>query len=203
MKTQLFYSILFTLGVLTATTGCKEPSRDGQNWPPGTSRLAETGPGNTISSGENANSVGEGPIPLSTNWNQSEMNQDRESLAAYSIHFAFDSGAIRDSDHTNLQAVASVLQQKPNSKLLIEGNCDERGTEEYNRSLGERRALSSREALARLGVNPMRIATISYGKDKPADPDHTGDAWAKNRRDDYVLLLPIMATNSENVSYDP
>ena len=76
------------------------------------------------------------------------------------------------------------------TKLLIEGNCDERGTEEYNRALGERRALAAREALAKLGIDPMRIRTISYGKDKPADPGHDEAAWAKNRRDDFVLLHP-------------
>ena len=78
----------------------------------------------------------------------------------------------------------------PSTKLLIEGNCDERGTEEYNRSLGERRALAAREALAKLGVDPMRIETRSFGKDKPVDPGHDESAWAKNRRDDFVLLHP-------------
>jgi outer membrane protein OmpA-like peptidoglycan-associated protein len=65
----------------------------------------------------------------------------------------------------------------PNDKLLIEGNCDERGTEEYNRALGERRALAAREALAKAGVSPDRIRTISYGKDKPVDPGHDESAW--------------------------
>ncbi len=71
--------------------------------------------------------------------------------------------------------------------LIIEGNCDERGTEEYNRSLGERRALALREALSNAGIDPQRIRTISYGKDKPADPGHDESAWAKNRRGDFVL----------------
>ena len=71
------------------------------------------------------------------------------------------------------------MKSDANAKLLIEGNCDDRGTEEYNRSLGERRALAAREALAKLGVSPDRIRTISYGKDKPADPGHDEAAWAK------------------------
>ena len=94
------------------------------------------------------------------------------------------------SEKANLQSVAAALSADANAKLLIEGNCDERGTEEYNRSLGERRALAAREALAKLGVDPMRIRTISYGKDKPVDPGHDEAAWAKNRRDDFVLLHP-------------
>jgi len=127
-------------------------------------------------------------------WDPSNYNQNRDALAADSIHFAFDSAVIRDSDQANLQAIAQQLQANPNDKLMIEGNCDERGTEEYNRALGERRALAAREALAALGVSPDRIRTISYGKDKPVDPGHDEDAWSKNRRDDFVLLEPKMGT---------
>jgi peptidoglycan-associated lipoprotein len=86
--------------------------------------------------------------------------------------------------------VAQALAADPNTKLLVEGNCDERGTEEYNRALGERRALAAREALAKLGVDPKRIRTESFGKDKPADTGHDEAAWQKNRRDDFVLLHP-------------
>ena len=118
------------------------------------------------------------------------MIQDREALAANSIHFAFDSAAIRSSDKSNLEAVAAALKSDPNLKLQIEGNCDDRGTEEYNRSLGERRALAAREALAKDGVDPSRVRTISFGKDKPVDTGHDEAAWSKNRRDDFVLLHP-------------
>jgi len=118
------------------------------------------------------------------------LPEDRQALEAYTIHFAFDSAVIRGSERTKLQAVASALNSNPSDKLLIEGNCDERGTEEYNRALGERRALAARQALAGLGVDPSRVRTISYGKDKPVDPGHDESAWVKNRRDDFVLLHP-------------
>ena len=118
------------------------------------------------------------------------MNADRAALAAYTIHFAYDSSVIRKSEQASLQSVAQALAADSSTKLLVEGNCDERGTEEYNRSLGERRALAAREALAKLGVAPMRIRTESFGKDKPADPGHDEAAWQKNRRDDFVLLQP-------------
>jgi len=118
------------------------------------------------------------------------MNADRAALAANTIHFAFDSSVIRTSEKSNLAQVAQALSADPSARLLIEGNCDERGTEEYNRSLGERRALAAREALAKLGVDPMRIETRSFGKDKSVDPGHDESAWAKNRRDDFVLLHP-------------
>ncbi len=118
------------------------------------------------------------------------LNQDRAALAADTVHFAYDSAAIRKTEQSNLQSVAQVLGADNNLKLLIEGNCDERGTEEYNRSLGERRALAAREALAKLGIDPSRVRTISYGKDKPADPGHDEAAWKQNRRDEFVLLHP-------------
>jgi peptidoglycan-associated lipoprotein len=82
------------------------------------------------------------------------------------------------------------LKANPAAKLRIEGNCDERGTEEYNRALGDHRALAAREALAKDGIDPERIQTQSFGKDKPADTGHDESAWAKNRRDEFVLLTP-------------
>lgn len=116
------------------------------------------------------------------------MNQDRAALAQQTVLFAFDSAAIRPSEQAKIDAVAAALTSDPTAKLLIEGNADERGTEEYNRSLGERRALAAREALATRGIDPNRIATRSYGEDRPADPGHNDTAWSKNRRDEFVLL---------------
>jgi peptidoglycan-associated lipoprotein len=130
---------------------------------------------------------GGGELPT---WDPSMMNQDREKLAAYTVHFKFDSAVVQDSEQANVAGVGQALTTDPNAKLLIEGNCDERGTEEYNRSLGERRALALREALARDGIDPMRIRTISYGKDKPVDPGHDEAAWAKNRRGEFVWCTP-------------
>ena len=118
------------------------------------------------------------------------MIQDTTTLAPDTIHFAYDSAVIRDSEQANLQAVAAALTSDPSTKLLIQGNCDERGTEEYNRALGERRALAAREALAKLGIDPMRVRTISFGKDKPVASGHSDAAWSQNRRDDFVLLHP-------------
>ena len=132
------------------------------------------------------------PQPLAENgpFDPDKWNQDRSALAAYTVHFAFDSAVIRDSEKNNLTQVAAALQSDATANLMIEGDCDERGTEEYNRSLGERRAEAAREALVGMGVDANRIHTISYGKDKPEDPGHDEAAWSKNRRDDFVLLHP-------------
>jgi peptidoglycan-associated lipoprotein len=131
-----------------------------------------------------------GPIATSTDWDPANTIQDRSALAAYTVHFKFDSAVVQDSEQANITAVAAALTADPSVKLLIEGNCDERGTEEYNRALGERRALALREALAKGGIDPARIRTISYGKDKPVDTGHDEDAFAKNRRGDFVLCHP-------------
>ena len=103
------------------------------------------------------------------------------------VYFDFDSAKIRPSEMSKLEAVAAAMKGN-NKKLVIEGYCDERGTAEYNRALGERRAQAAREELVRMGVDAGRISTISYGKERPADPGHDEASWAKNRRDEFVLL---------------
>ena len=115
---------------------------------------------------------------------------DREKLAAYTVHFKFDSAVVEGSEQANIASVAEALKADANAKLLIEGHCDERGTEEYNRALGERRADALREALVKLGVSADRIATRSFGKDKPVDPGHNEAAFSKNRRGEFILLHP-------------
>jgi peptidoglycan-associated lipoprotein len=113
-----------------------------------------------------------------------------EILQAQTIHFDYDKSAIKSTDESKLEEVANYMKSNPSHAVRVEGNCDERGTEEYNRSLGERRALAAREYLARLGVDPGRVVTISYGQDRPVDTGHAEAAWSKNRRDDFVVLTP-------------
>ena len=178
---KLIHLLAFALAITLAATGCKHKPVGVTPIPRGREGMvADVGPGGTVPGGGPTAGLGE----------FEGMAMDRDALAAYTIHFAYDSAAIRHSEQSNLQAVATALKADPGTKLLIEGNCDERGTEEYNRALGERRALAAREALAKQGVDPSRVRTISYGKDKPVDPGHDEAAWAKNRRDDFVLLHP-------------
>jgi peptidoglycan-associated lipoprotein len=195
MKTTFVYSLALALAVSLAATGCRHkpinvtPMSRGMTPPPITEPSPTTlPPGPTIPGGEQPVQVGGGPLAGAEEFEG--MIADRAALAAYTIHFAYDSSVIRKNEQASLQSVAQALAADPNTKLLIEGNCDERGTEEYNRALGERRALAAREALAKLGVDPMRIRTESFGKDKPADTGHDEAAWQKNRRDDFVLLHP-------------
>ena len=133
---------------------------------------------------------GPGVLPTSTEFDPSTMNQDRAALAPFTVHFKYDSYVVQDNEQSKLAAVAQALSSDMNAKLLIEGNCDERGTDEYNRTLGEHRALALREALQKNGLDAGRVRTISYGRDKPVDTGHTEAAHAKNRRGDFVLLHP-------------
>jgi peptidoglycan-associated lipoprotein len=116
--------------------------------------------------------------------------QDAQTLKADTVYFDFDSSVLKAAEKAKVAAVADYLKANSAAAVKVEGNCDERGTEEYNRSLGERRALAVREELINLGIDPTRVDTISYGKDKPAVPGHDESAWKQNRRDDFVVLTP-------------
>ena len=104
------------------------------------------------------------------------------------MHFQYDSAVVQDKEQAHLANVAQALSSDASAFLLIEGHCDERGTEEYNRALGDRRAGSLREALAHNGVDAQRITTISYGKDRPVDKGTSEAAHARNRRGEFILL---------------
>jgi peptidoglycan-associated lipoprotein len=111
-----------------------------------------------------------------------------ESKLLKDIHFDFDKYDIRPGDTEILKENGTLLKKYPKVKIQIEGHCDERGTVEYNLALGERRANSTKKYLTSLGISPDRISTISYGKEKPLDPGHNEEAWAKNRRAHTIIL---------------
>ena len=103
------------------------------------------------------------------------------------IHFDYDNSFIRDDAKPILGKVAEYMKKNPGAKLQVEGHCDERGTSEYNVALGERRASAAAKYLKNLGVAGNRLSTISYGEERPFDPGHTENAWAKNRRAVFVV----------------
>ena len=101
------------------------------------------------------------------------------------VHFDYDSYGLRSDARAVLKENAAKILQVPGVMVQIEGHCDERGTQEYNFVLGEKRALATREYLINLGVSGDRLVTISYGEEDPVDPGHTESAWAKNRRCEF------------------
>ena len=103
------------------------------------------------------------------------------------VLFDFDKFSLKPEGRDTLKGLAAWLTKNKGKSVLIEGNCDERGTTEYNLALGERRAKEAMKYLVELGIDAKRIKTISYGKERPLDPGHTEEAWAKNRRDHFVV----------------
>lgn len=103
------------------------------------------------------------------------------------VFFGFDSSELDDEARAIAERLAVWMQENPSATVTIEGNCDERGTREYNLALGERRANSVRDYLVALGVNPSRLSTISFGKERPAVLGSNEYAWAQNRRDFFKV----------------
>ncbi len=105
------------------------------------------------------------------------------------VYFDFDKSDLRQDARDVLSKNAElILKSFPNAKIQIAGNCDERGSAEYNLALGERRAKSAQKYLITLGVKAENLSTISYGKEKPAVVGNDEAAWAKNRRDEFVVI---------------
>ncbi|PWB75440.1 peptidoglycan-associated lipoprotein Pal [candidate division GN15 bacterium] len=104
------------------------------------------------------------------------------------VYFDFDKYNLRPDAKASLDANYALLKEFPNVIIKIEGNCDERGTVEYNLSLGEKRARAAMDYLVGLGIAANRISIISYGKERPAVEGHNEAAWAKNRRDEFRVI---------------
>ena len=203
---HLIFTNLLGLGLVLALggTGCKHPQkpvtpiqgqstaiRGGPMAPP--IDLGNRIPGDNPSSNSTIPQIPANPDGSIKHGDLGDFEgraMDREAFKAYTILFDFDKSAIKPGEMSKIESVADYLKKNPKDYVLIEGHCDERGTEEYNRALGERRALAAREKLAAMGVGAERVRTLSYGEDKPADPGHDDAAWSKNRRCEFVRLLP-------------
>ena len=138
----------------------------------------------------------EGGHPLSqipTDW--TTRQRDINTFKGETVYFDFDRSNVKTAEKAKIETVANFLKDPAHAgdDLVVEGNCDERGTEQYNLALGDRRALSVREALIALGISADKIHTVSFGLSHPAVIGHNEAAWSKNRRDDFVLVLPAQA----------
>jgi len=103
-----------------------------------------------------------------------------------SIYFEFDSAVLSPDARSALQSFFDSAQNRPDTRVRIEGNCDERGTREYNLALGQRRADAARIYLVQLGLDGSRVSTLSYGNERPRAMGHDAESWRENRRDDLV-----------------
>lgn len=110
-----------------------------------------------------------------------------QQLTSVIIHFAFDSYELTEESRAVLALKANIMRKYTDVSVVIEGHCDERGTEEYNLALGERRARAAYEHLVILGVDPQRMSIVSFGEERPINPAHNETAWAENRRAEFVV----------------
>lgn len=104
------------------------------------------------------------------------------------IYFDFDKDDIRDDQRATLDAKVPILDANPNAHIRIGGHCDDRGSDEYNLALGQRRSASAKRYLVSRGIAESRIETVSFGKERPAVQGENEDAWAKNRRDEFEII---------------
>jgi len=163
----LTFSVCLALAVMIAP-GCKTKNPEIETTTPPTTRT-DTGRGTDEQPRLDLDSIFFGPSGLKP------------------VYFDFDKSDIRPDAAETLKANAEIMKKYPDTNFLIQiaGHCDERGTQEYNLALGERRALAVRDYLRNLGISGDRLVTISYGEEFPADPGHNEAAWAKNRRAEF------------------
>jgi peptidoglycan-associated lipoprotein len=212
LKLVTTFAIAATL--MVGVTGCKKMPKNVTNIPRtgappiqddpsrinlGSGSQGNTPRGNTLGTDPNANganTTGSTTLPpfdpdKASNLGSRPAGADnREILKSETVYFDYDKASVKSSEVPKVQRAAAYLKNNPTASLRVEGNCDERGTEEYNRSLGERRALAVRELLAASGIAADRITTLTNGEDQPADAGHDETAWSKNRRADFVVITP-------------
>lgn len=132
---------------------------------------------------------GEGLAGFSGDQNSDEYKRKygRSSPQMQPIYFNFDQATIRDDQIPRIEQNAQYLKDNPAGNVVIEGNCDEQGTNEYNLALGERRAMNAKRYIMELGIEDFRIRTISYGEERPLFDGMDEFDYSQNRRDDFVL----------------
>lgn len=177
MSKRMMVTVFLVSAMAVSMTGCKgffggkkNPKTGVDNVDMNNGGLDPNGPGTT---GEQTRPSGPGSIV------------DAQLVA---VQFAYDSAQVDESERAKAEAAASYLKANSGTSVTLEGNCDERGSAEYNMSLGERRAQSVRTYLMNLGVDASRIQTKSFGNEKPKDPGHDEKAWAINRRVEFVVM---------------
>ena len=117
-----------------------------------------------------------------------QLRQEISAFESQNIYFDYDKSELKPEAQDILTKKAAFLQANPDYNVSIAGHCDERGTNEYNLALGERRATAASKFISALGVSENRISTVSYGEERPVDTGHNEAAWSKNRRDEFKLI---------------
>lgn len=187
--TQFTKLLVFALILTVSASACRK--KPGTITPlPGsrTGTIGEQPPGNPLNPGDvNGTNAAFSGNPLPNPDIRKLWPRDYEIFKSDTVHFDFDRSTVKDSEKSKITHVAEYVKSHPGTAVQIDGHCDERGTEEYNLSLGERRALALREQLISLGVDGGIIDTTSYGKDRPVATGHDEASYAQNRRGEFAL----------------
>jgi peptidoglycan-associated lipoprotein len=146
-------------------------------------RNVATGSGNT---GAGTTGATSGGVTGTTTNQGNPLRDPRSILSKRSVYFEFDSYAVKDDYKPLIEAHAKYLQTNRSARMTLQGNCDERGSREYNIALGQRRADTVKRMMLLYGATDQQIETVSFGKEKPRNGGHDEAAWAENRRDDVV-----------------
>jgi peptidoglycan-associated lipoprotein len=188
MKGNIF-RLVVAVAMLTSfalfVSGCGKSAVDSEEMKPA-EKESMTGTGKKADIGEGMGEV----EPIDASYSETEkftISEGRTNGPMLPIYYDFDKSNIRDDQKARLEGNADFLKANSRLDIRIEGNCDERGTNEYNMALGERRAQSAKKYLVNLGVPDHRINTLSYGEEKPLLYGHDEYSWAQNRRADFVI----------------
>ena len=160
----VFYAFIFTTLAMLLSSGCRS-SRPGKGA-----------------------SIGDEDISLDRPMADRFEAGERINIYFEPVMFNYDSFKIKPSEVARVDSVASYMAQNAETVCVLEGHCDERGSSQYNMSLGEQRAQSVRQQLIGVGIASDRLQTRSYGEERPADPGHSESAWSKNRRVEFKIL---------------
>jgi len=155
----------------------------------GCSKKVSSTPAGTSAVGAGDGTGGLTPEQLEAKRLAELQRQAIDKIGADRIYFEFDKSDLSDLSRQILAEKAELLKAHPSLTLVIEGHCDERGTNEYNMALGERRARAAYEYLVLMGIEAGRMTIISYGEEYPAVPGSNEEAWAKNRRDEFKAAV--------------
>ena len=167
--------VMGTVALTMVASGCKY------------SKAAKGGAGDGNANGSDI-SAEEGSLSDASSRNFEDMYTRCTDVDFAPVYFGFDSTVVPQGELGKIDAVAQHLNDKQDRVVVVEGNCDERGSNEYNLSLGENRAIIIRNYLVQSGITEDRIQTRSYGEEKPAVDGHDESAWAKNRRGEFAIF---------------
>ncbi len=177
------FTLLLIVPVFMLITSCAQQTKTvPEEEPTATETAEETAETEAVVTPEEETPVESEPID-----DGSSAKKDLNNFIHMDARFAFDSAALDETSQKILRMKAEYLRNNPDVAVYVEGHCDERGTTEYNLGLGEKRAVAARNFLIDMGIASYRLEAVSYGEERPADPNSNEIAWKKNRRAHFTI----------------